>query len=87
MGVSGWVFLLVPAYPGSPGPTAVKRLCVCVFHLFEVLELYQVVEMTVMLSVTWCLGGMSGVSYSLPRSSDFMDEQKMDVSNDSGEFL
>jgi len=29
MGVSGWVFLLVPAYPGSPGPTAVKRLCVC----------------------------------------------------------
>jgi len=52
-----------------------------------VLELYQVVEMTVMPSVTWCLGGMSGVSYSLPRSSDFMDEQKMDVSNDSGEFL
>jgi len=31
MGVSGWVFLLVPAYPGSPGPTAVKRLCVCVW--------------------------------------------------------
>ena len=30
MGVSGWVFLLVPAYPGCPGPTAVKRLCVCV---------------------------------------------------------
>ena len=30
MGVSGWVFLLLPAYPGSPGPTAVKRLCVCV---------------------------------------------------------
>jgi len=23
-------FLLVPAYPGSPGPTAVKGLCVCV---------------------------------------------------------
>jgi len=31
MGVSGWVLLLVPAYPGSPGPKAVKRLCVCVF--------------------------------------------------------
>ena len=30
MGVSGWVFLLVPAYPGSPGQKAVKRLCVCV---------------------------------------------------------
>jgi len=29
MGVSGWVFLLVPAYPGCPGPKAVKRLCVC----------------------------------------------------------
>jgi len=24
------VFLRVPAYPGSPGPKAVKRLCVCV---------------------------------------------------------
>jgi len=30
MGVSGCMFLLVPAYPGSPGPKAVKRLCVCV---------------------------------------------------------
>jgi len=30
MGVSGCVFLLVPAYPGCPGPKAVKRLCVCV---------------------------------------------------------
>ena len=30
MGVSGWVFLLVPAYPGSPGPRAIKWLCVCV---------------------------------------------------------
>ena len=24
------MFLLVPAYPGSPGQKAVKRLCVCV---------------------------------------------------------
>ena len=24
------MFLLVPAYPGNPGPKAVKRLCVCV---------------------------------------------------------
>ena len=30
MGASGWMFLLVPAYPGSPGQKAVKRLCVCV---------------------------------------------------------
>ena len=33
MGVSGWEFLLVPAYPGCPGQTAVKRLllllCCC----------------------------------------------------------
>jgi len=27
-----WVsFLLVPAYPGSPGPTAIKRLCLLLF--------------------------------------------------------
>ena len=31
MGVSGWMFLLVPAYPGSPGQKAVKWLCVCVY--------------------------------------------------------
>jgi len=29
MGVSGCMFLLVPAYPGSPGQRAIKRLCVC----------------------------------------------------------
>jgi len=28
LGVSGWMFLLVQAYPGSPGQNAVKRLCV-----------------------------------------------------------
>jgi len=27
------MFLLVPAYPGSPGHKAVKRLCVCVAFL------------------------------------------------------
>jgi len=31
MGVSGWVFLLVPDYPGCPGPKAVKRLCMYVY--------------------------------------------------------
>jgi len=36
MGVSGWVFLLVPAYPGSPGPKAIKRLCVCVSVLLDI---------------------------------------------------
>ena len=29
-GVSGWMFLLVPAHLGSPRQRAVKRLCVCV---------------------------------------------------------
>jgi len=28
-GVSGCMFLLVPAYSGSPGQRAIKRLCVC----------------------------------------------------------
>jgi len=36
MGVSGRMFLLVPAYPGSPGQKAVKRLCVCVFMLTSI---------------------------------------------------
>jgi len=35
MGVSGWMFLLVPAYPGCPGPKAVKRLCVLKAFLFS----------------------------------------------------
>jgi len=30
MGVSGWMFLSVLAYPGSSGQKAVKLLCVCV---------------------------------------------------------
>jgi len=34
MGVRGWMFLLVPAYPGCPGQKAVKRLCVCVCVYF-----------------------------------------------------
>ena len=29
-GVSGWMFLLVLAHPGSPGQRAIKWLCVCV---------------------------------------------------------
>ena len=38
MGVSGWMFLLVPAYPGCPGSKAVKRslllLYVSIFYRF-----------------------------------------------------
>jgi len=31
-----WVFLLVPAYPGSPGSKAVKQLCVCYLVLSHI---------------------------------------------------
>ena len=31
MGVSGWMFFLVPAYPGCPGQTAVKLLLLLLF--------------------------------------------------------
>jgi len=31
--VGGWVFLLVPAHPGSPGQRAIRRLlCRCTDH-------------------------------------------------------
>jgi len=33
MGVSGRMFLLVPAYPGSPRQKAIKWLCVCIIAL------------------------------------------------------
>jgi len=35
--VGGWVFLLVPAHPGSPGQRAVKRLlcCCCCFCILS----------------------------------------------------
>jgi len=38
MGVSGWMSLLVPAYPGCPGSRAIKRsllLLFCSFYAFE----------------------------------------------------
>jgi len=39
MGVSGWVFLLVPAYLGSPGPTALcVSVCVCVLLFTSTVE-------------------------------------------------
>ena len=34
MGVSGWMFLLVPAYPGCPGQTAVKWLLLLLLLLY-----------------------------------------------------
>ena len=32
------VFLLVPAYPGSPGPKTVKWLCVVRWSIYALLE-------------------------------------------------
>jgi len=46
--VGGWVFLLVPAHPGSPGQRAVKRFVVvidCSLKLLQVLLLHWHVEM------------------------------------------
>jgi len=34
IGVSGWKFLLVPAYPGCPGSKAVKRSLYLIFCIF-----------------------------------------------------
>ena len=33
MGVSGWMFLLVPAYPGCPGSKAIKRSLLLLFEV------------------------------------------------------
>jgi len=34
--VGGWVFLLVPAHPGSPGQRAVNGCCCCVRSTVQV---------------------------------------------------
>ena len=39
MGVSGWMFLLVPAYPGCPGSKAVKRSLLLLLYPFSALTL------------------------------------------------
>ena len=39
----GYIFL-VPAHPGSPGKRAVKRVCVCVSHVYS---FYRSVTVTV----------------------------------------
>ena len=45
------MFLLVPAYPGSPGPTAVKRLCVCVCVSWIIVRISKDDNMVGLLSV------------------------------------
>jgi len=42
MGVSGWMFLLVPAYPGCPGSKAVKRSLLLLLFSYRRTETYAV---------------------------------------------
>ena len=42
MGVSGWMFLLVPAYPGCPGSKAVKRSLLLLLFLDAPTEQFTV---------------------------------------------
>ena len=59
MGVSGWMFLLVPAYPGCPGQTAIKRLlllCCCYYLVvvtqFNIYTVFQKMGDTKLMAVT-----------------------------------
>ena len=46
MGVSGWMFLLVPTYPGCPGSKAVKRSLLLLYyiHTYEHLTTHTAVK-------------------------------------------
>ena len=78
-----WVnVFLVPAYPGSPGPTAVKRLCVCVcvcvYVLLEHLRVAWVTPVTyVVLSVADAavLAQLTAPAVSLIRSRQLVRTQ------------
>jgi len=53
MGVSGWKFLLVPAYPGCPGSKAVKRSLLLNGRCLFCLIVYLTVPSVLMPSVLW----------------------------------
>jgi len=53
------MFLLVPAYPGSPGQKAVKRLCVCVCVSIVSANKDYVAAFYVAVMRCWC-GYLSG---------------------------
>ena len=42
-GVSGSMFLLVPAHPGRPGQRVVKRSCVCVCMYERILTVLVII--------------------------------------------
>jgi len=53
MGVSGWMFPLVPAYPGRPGSKAVKRsLLLLLLLLYDIVFIQHCLNMSL---ITWCL--------------------------------
>jgi len=55
MGVSGWMFLLVPAYPGCPGSKAVKRLLLLLLLLLcTFLQNFVELDECVVIFTTWC---------------------------------
>jgi len=55
MSVSGWMFLLVPAYPGCPGQTAVKwlllLLLICTWNNFLASADFQILNIGVLPTV------------------------------------
>ena len=58
MGVSGWMFLLVPAYPGCPGQTAVKWLLLLLLCVCNCLQCFDAVGWAAgRASVLWKLSG------------------------------
>jgi len=54
---------------------------------YEIAYVWHVHEMTNASCVTCYLGGVSGMTYSLPRTSDYLEEQKMDVVSDTGKLV
>ena len=55
MGVSGWMFLLVPAYPGCPGSKAVKRSLLLLLYVLRNAHLPLAIVIVIQLSVVYTI--------------------------------
>ena len=51
MGVSGWMFLLVPAYPGCPGQTAVKWLLLLLLSWGLLFSMHSVIKVKLVVCI------------------------------------